>query len=204
MTTQPPSDRRTRHALLRQLPEDLKKQYADISTSALALERDADRGCMVVTEEYREHLEEMVSACLQFVTTLMLLNDIVRYEMAVQQCDDCFDVEMPCEGWEFGETYASIYHAADAFDARSVDWSQSPCEEDRRQAPLLWECGTLCDRMLAHLGSLRGDGATIADVRQRPDWPTVEVKVVNIDYSGATLTFEAGSTQNGDIHHHQS
>jgi hypothetical protein len=173
MNTLPPSSRRQREALLEQLPVRLGELFSGISSTARRLARDAARGCLSVTDEYLLRLREKEEACREFEDCMLLWRNVVNMEVAVSG-DDWDEYPLPVEPEEIYLATQSIYCASRDFDRHSKCYEESDEPEDRLLAPLLWDCGTVCDRMVAHLGTLCGTGATVAEVRmRRPERPVV-------------------------------
>lgn len=204
MNLQVPSSRRDRDVLLKQLPGMLQERMTAIISTAKCVERVSGEACWEVTADYLEDLRQKVSDCRMLEALMLLWRDVVRVEMYMSG-DDWDKYDKPMDPDDLTKPCHTIYCAARSFDSHSKEYEVSSELDDRLTAPLLWDCGTVCDRMLVPLNTLRNDASDAfrpLSISERPTRP-VEVKltVVNhiINKFDGGLTLQPGSTLNGDV-----
>ena len=198
MNTVLPTSSRECTALLSQLPEQLQDALGQMTATVRKAEHMARSAWWTMDNTLLEELNDALRCCRQLTDGIAQWYVLVRWEVeaGVAYWDD---YDPPADPDALRECYAALYRTVHTIDTHVRECSNSPADDERQLATLLWDCGKRCDDMARLLGTLHGGNTPTPCTRpERP--PTVTINVHNT-FSGCSLHFHEGSTMNGDIQH---
>lgn len=166
MRSGPTSPRRALNDQIRQLREELPGRLADIPETLYAFKTDAEHERVACLVEWRETLSDTVGVVKALVLDIRRLSDLERLNaQAAGNYDDC--LEFPALMTALDQLGVATYGAANKTDELSEWYNESDDEAEWVLSDQLWDEGTLCDELLAHLGSI-GVGPCVTSRRPRP------------------------------------